>query len=186
MGDLITNILQLALDEHRGTTSEQVVDPTPVIRRLAERLGAMQRPPRPRFIVADLPPLKVSAILVERIFYNLIGNSLKYSAHRDLPLVEVGTVPSTTAGHAVLFVRDNGVGFGADEGARLFREFSRLSTSEGRDGLGLGLSLVARLIKSHHGRIWAEGTPGVGSTFYVELPAVSGEAILPSSPPSAG
>ena len=52
--------------------------------------------------------------------------------------------------------------------------------------LALGLSLVARLIKSHHGRIWAEGTPGVGSTFYVELPAVSGEAILPSSPPSAG
>lgn len=176
LGDLITNILQLAQDEHRGTTSFQMVDPAPVITRVAERLCSMQRPPRPKLMIGPLPLLNVSAILVERVFYNLVGNAMKYSAHRPQPLVEIGCSGTSPEGNAILFVRDNGVGFGAAESERLFKEFSRLSTSEGREGLGLGLSLVARLIKSHHGRIWAEGTPGEGATFFVELPAATIEA----------
>jgi len=182
LSELITNILQLAQDEHHGTTSDQMVEPGPVIARLTERLGAMQRDPKPRFVIGPMPRLQVSAMLLERVFYNLVGNALKYSSHRPEPVVEVGALAPAENGNAVLFVRDNGVGFGPEEADRLFREFSRLSTAEGREGLGLGLSLVARLVQAHNGRIWAEGVPGVGATFFVELPLARPDPESPQSP----
>ena len=75
----------------------------------------------------------------------------------------------------VLFVRDNGVGFDARDADKLFREFSRLSTATKSEGFGLGLSLVARLVRAHGGDIWAESEVGAGATFYVRLP-------LPTTP----
>lgn len=179
LSELITNILQLAHDEHAGTSADQTVEPGPVMERLVERLSGLQREPAPRFVIGPLPTLQVSAFVLERIFYNLVGNAIKYSADRPEPLIEIGAVPSSTPGAAVLFVRDNGVGFGPEERDRLFRAFSRLSSAESREGLGLGLSLVARLVQSHRGRIWAEGRPGEGATFFVELPLAGAVADAP-------
>ncbi len=68
-------------------------------------------------------------------------------------------------------MRDNGVGFDARDSDRLFREFSRLSTAGQTEGFGLGLSLVAKLVRAHGGRIWAESAVGQGATFFVQLPA---------------
>ena len=171
MQELIENILQLAQEEH-GRASEAVawaVDPTPVVRRLAARMGELFPRPKPRIEVARLPEVGVSAVLIERVFYNLLANALKYSAKRAEPRVEVGALPAS--GRVVLFVRDNGVGFDARDADKLFREFSRLSTAGESDGLGLGLSLVARLLRAHGGRIWAESAVGAGATFFVEFPA---------------
>jgi PAS domain S-box-containing protein len=170
LSELITNILQLAHDEHAGTSVDQTVEPGPVMERLVERLSGLQREPVPRFVIGPLPTLQVSAFVLERVFYNLVGNAIKYSSDRPEPVIEIGALPSSTPGAAVLFVRDNGVGFGPEERDRLFRAFSRLSSAEAREGLGLGLSLVARLVQAHRGRIWAEGRPGEGATFFVELP----------------
>lgn len=52
----------------------------------------------------------------------------------------------------------------------MFREFSRLTTAANTDGVGLGLSFVRRLVSAHGGRIWAEGRPGAGATFFVQFP----------------
>jgi PAS domain S-box-containing protein len=165
MEEMITNILRLAADEHSASGPEHPIDPRPVIDRLCWKLAALRPKPRPVFTIHPLPPVLASEPLLERVFFNLVANALKYSADRPDPTVEIGALESPEG--PVLYVRDNGVGFDARDAERLFREFSRLPTAEGSDGLGLGLSLVSRLLRSHHGRIWAEGRPGEGATFFV-------------------
>jgi hypothetical protein len=171
MEDLVRNILQLAKDEHQGQSSatREPVDPRPVIGRLITHLRQLHREPAPTFLVGELPLVGVSAVMVERVFYNLLSNALKFSAHTAAPRIEIGAAPS--ADGPVLFVRDNGVGFDARDADKLFREFSQLPNAKEGDGFGLGLSLVARMLRAHGGRIWAEGETGSGATFYVQFPA---------------
>ncbi len=182
MQELIENILQLAQDEHDGDAalSDRSVDPTPVLQRLVMRLRDLFPRPKPHFEIGALPVVGVSAVVVERIFYNLIANALKYSAQRPEPRIAIGGM--YRAEKPVLFVRDNGVGFDARQVDRLFQEFSRLESAKGSDGLGLGLSLVARLVRSQGGEIWAESQIGQGATFYVQFPCPKRAGVLAGAP----
>jgi len=171
MQELIQNILQLAQDVHDGVRGEPagVLDPTPVIRKLAMRMRELFPEAKTAIRVAALPPVGVSAVLVERVFYNLLTNAVKYSAESANPAVEVGATLDEAG--PVLWVRDNGVGFDARDSDRLFREFSRLSTAGQTEGFGLGRSLVAKLGPANAGPTWAESAVGQGATFFVQLPA---------------
>ena len=170
MDEMVVNILQLAREEHEGTAKEHppAVDPTPVVDRLLTHFRGIAQNSNTTWIVGDLPPVQVSTAVLERVFYNLLANAQKYSAASAAPQIEIGA--RSSAAGTVLFVRDNGIGFDSREAERLFRNFSRLSTADKTDGLGLGLSLVARLVRSQGGRIWAEGEQGLGATFFVEIP----------------
>ncbi len=107
--------------------------------------------------------------MVRQVFFNLIGNALKFTRPRETAVIEVG---GYTAGpENVYYVRDNGVGFDMAGSDRLFALFRRLHTEKEFEGTGAGLAIVSRVIERHCGRVWAEGRPGEGASFYFSLPA---------------
>jgi PAS domain S-box-containing protein len=98
---------------------------------------------------------------------NLLSNAWKYTSREEQAVIEVGSFEQD--GRTVFFVRDNGVGFDPARAEMMFLPFHRLHTDEEFRGLGIGLTTVQRIIHRHGGRIWAEGKPGEGATFYFTL-----------------
>lgn len=115
----------------------------------------------------DLWAVADAKVLTE-VLANLVSNALKYSP----PGTEVSLrVSRAGPGSARISVADQGPGLTAQDKARLFQRFSRLSAQPtgGEQSVGLGLSIAKRWMEAMGGAIGAEGEPGRGSTFWVEL-----------------
>lgn len=115
-----------------------------------------------------------------RVLTNLLSNAIKFS--------DRGTavwVSAKRRGDEVLFtVRDEGRGISVDQLDAIFGEFHQVDSSDTREkgGTGLGLAICKKIVEHHNGRIWAQSTPGEGSTFsFLVRAQVSDEA-----PPEAG
>jgi signal transduction histidine kinase len=135
-------------------------------------------------VPAPLPTVRCDKVGISEVFRNLIGNAMQYN---DKPhkWIEIGCIDHdqqtrhTVEGQAskaslgacqVLYVRDNGIGILQKHHEAIFRIFKRL---HGRDkyggGVGVGLTMVRRIIERHEGRIWVESSPGQGATFYFTI-----------------
>jgi light-regulated signal transduction histidine kinase (bacteriophytochrome) len=122
-----------------------------------------------------LPETDGDEILLQQVYANLVGNALKFSSKTASPLIEIGA--ERRGDSPVYFVRDNGAGFDAGHAAKLFKPFERLHSEQEFPGTGIGLALVSLIVQRHGGRIWAESTPGRGSTFRFTL-AQEGSSTL--------
>jgi signal transduction histidine kinase len=115
-----------------------------------------------------IPPVLGDADALEQAILNLLANALKYSG--DARKVELRLSRDET--HAVISVRDWGIGIAPVEHRRIFDKFYRVSRPENRliPGTGLGLTLVDHIVRSHRGRVEVDSEPGAGSTFRIHLP----------------
>lgn len=126
---------------------------------------------------------------------NLLSNAIKFSAPGDtvwltVSLNEPARWHPQQSGHdtaeasdstqhtnaeAVFRVRDQGPGIPADQLERIFERFQQVDASDSRQkgGTGLGLAICRKIVEHHQGRIWAESTPGQGSTFTFTIPALT-------------
>lgn len=120
-----------------------------------------------------LPIVKGSPVLIYQLFYNLINNSLKFTAEGTLPLI---TITAARAFHEQqeyiqIDVKDNGIGFDQTQAQHIFNSFTRLNSKDKYEGTGLGLALCKKIVERLHGFITATGFPGEGAVFSMLLPA---------------
>jgi signal transduction histidine kinase len=149
------------------------VHTTALVQEVADLLGGATAAPQVIAIEGDLPDLEADPALLRQVFANLMANGVKFSGSATRPRVEVGATRSAEG--LVFHVRDNGVGFSEAEGRELFVPFRRLHADR-FEGHGIGLTIVRRIVERHGGRLWAEGRPGEGATFFFtleEAPAVA-------------
>jgi signal transduction histidine kinase len=124
---------------------------------------------RIEFRIADGLSADGDAALLRVVLDNLLGNAWKYTGRREEGIIEFGI--TEVDGNPAWFIRDNGAGFDMADADKLFIPFQRLPGAKECKGFGIGLATVERIIRRHGGRIWAEGEPGKGATFYFTLAA---------------
>jgi len=128
----------------------------------------------------DLPLIKADAAQLERALENLLENAARY-ANGHAVSVRARTVGTWL----VIRVVDRGPGIPTSELEHVFEAFYR-----GRDvgsrhaGAGLGLAIVRGFIEANGGRVWAESTPGQGTTFVVQLPLADSAAASATTQPA--
>ena len=152
----------------------QTLDLATIVRKIVDALHDTITNKKAEVVVGELPPAWGDPTAVEQIFANLIGNAVHYLDGARSGRIEVGSTDSppagTMPGFHVYYVKDNGLGIPEAYHQRVFTAFSRLHANVAQ-GEGIGLALVRRMVERHGGKIWLESAAGVGTTFFVALPA---------------
>lgn len=129
--------------------------------------------------IKPLPSLNVNAGLIQPLFFNLIGNALKYSKKDIDPVIDIYAEQVTAADdfrgmgtqrYCRIFVKDNGIGFDQKYAEQIFKMFVRLHGNSQYEGTGIGLALCRQIVEKHQGYISALSKENEGSTFIVSLP----------------
>ena len=118
--------------------------------------------------IAPLPNIKGDHSLLRMVWYNLLGNAVKFTKSKNPARIQIGFAEDKI--EYTFFVRDNGAGFDMRFAHKLFGVFQRLHSAKEFEGTGIGLANVHRIILRHGGRTWAESQLGEGATFYFTLP----------------
>ena len=121
-------------------------------------------------ILNPLFPMLGDRALLNQVWINLLSNAFKYSSKKENPMVEIGS--KRNENENIYYVKDNGAGFDMQQRNKLFSIFQRLHAEDEYPGIGIGLSLVSRIVVKHGGRVWAEGKVNEGAIFYFSLPGI--------------
>jgi light-regulated signal transduction histidine kinase (bacteriophytochrome) len=166
MSGLIDDLLNLS----RVTRSEMrlaQVDLAALARDVMNDLRRANPDRQVEFTAPQQLRVRADANLMRSALSNLLGNAWKFTSIHPEAHIELGELEKD--GERVFFVRDDGAGFDMAYIDRLFNEFQRLHSPDKFEGTGIGLVIVRRIIQRHGGRIWAEGEPEKGATFYFAL-----------------
>lgn len=116
-----------------------------------------------------LPNFVGSATEFRQLFQNMISNAIKFHNPERAPYVRIRS--QIVGNHIQLLFCDNGIGIPNDKLDAIFNVFHRLHSRSQFEGHGIGLAHCKKIVEAHGGRIKAESTPGLGSTFICILPA---------------
>jgi PAS domain S-box-containing protein len=119
-------------------------------------------------IAHDLPRVLGNAAALTQCFSNLLGNAVKFAKSGTKPQITVrGEILAPASQMVRIWVQDNGIGIPKDSLQRIFGMFQRAATD--REGTGIGLAIVRKVVERMGGRVGVESEPGQGSQFWVEL-----------------
>lgn len=127
----------------------------------------------------DLPPVRIDAVLIERILINLMENAVKYTP----PDAAIDLGARATAEYLELWVADNGPGLPQGHEDELFSKFMRGKKESAIPGVGLGLAICRAIAQAHGGTITAVNAPNGGARFTLRLPREAPPPIEPFEPP---
>jgi signal transduction histidine kinase len=155
--------------------SREAVDPACLLTKIRDvfRLQAEQKGIRLEVGTAEgLPALNGDEGRLMQVLENLVANAIRHTPAGG----QIGlSVSPATDSTALLFkVADNGEGIPAEELPLIFERFHRVDKSRHADSnqSGLGLAIARAIVEAHGGKIWAESTPGVGTSISFEIPII--------------
>jgi light-regulated signal transduction histidine kinase (bacteriophytochrome) len=166
MGLLVDDLLNLAR-VGRSELRLQVAGLNSIVDEVISELKPETEGRNIEWKIGALPYVACDPALLKQVLQNLLSNALKFSRPRCSPVIEIGQRQQN--GNAVVFVRDNGVGFSMKYADKLFGVFQRLHRPEDFEGTGVGLATVQRIVQKHGGSVWAEAGLDRGATFYFTL-----------------
>jgi PAS domain S-box-containing protein len=166
MDQLLDAMLQMAHHAQMGLELE-MIDLSTMAREIIAVQSAADPDRSIHYSIADKVVRPGDPRLIRSVMENLLGNALKYTRYTENPKIEFGC--EIHDGMESCYVRDNGAGFNMLKAEKLFRPFQRLHSREEFEGNGVGLATAQQVIHRHGGRIWAEGRPGEGATFFFTL-----------------
>jgi two-component system sensor histidine kinase KdpD len=136
-----------------------------VLRDVTMRIRARHRELDVNAQLESVPPVYGDAVRLAQVFENLFTNALKYAPGSpiDILLNQMGD-------KIVISFVDHGPGIPKESLPLIFERFYRVRGEKTVTGTGLGLYICKQIIQAHRGKIWAESTPGHGTTFLIELP----------------
>jgi light-regulated signal transduction histidine kinase (bacteriophytochrome) len=144
------------------------LDMTELVRAVFEELKRRFPEREIRFELDPLPPALGDQAEIRQVIAQLLSNAIKFTRGRNL--AEITVSGCVEEAQNTYYVRDNGVGFPAQDEARLFGVFERLHQEEEFESVGLGLALVQRIIQRHGGQVGAVGSVNAGAVFCFTLP----------------
>jgi signal transduction histidine kinase len=117
-------------------------------------------------IYGELPDLYGDKVLLGQLFFNLIGNAIKFKGKDPVKI----TISGKKTGDEYLFsVADNGIGIQKEYLEKIFIIFQRLHTKDKYPGTGIGLAICKKIVERHNGRIWVDSKVNEGSVFYFTI-----------------
>jgi len=117
----------------------------------------------------NLPTVGVNQTLLVQVLQNLIGNALKY-CKANKPRVFISA--KLKGKYWEILVKDNGIGIDKKHKSKIFNLFERGDSNGDTSGLGIGLSICAKIVKQVGGEIWVNSRVGKGSTFFFIVPKI--------------
>lgn len=168
--DRLSRLIDELLDVSRITAGQvtlatEEIDLAKLVEEIVERMTEDPQRRSTVRIIAESAIGQWDRGRIDQIVTNLVANAFKYGSGEQVD-VRVARDDS----HAVLSVRDRGIGIAPTDQKRIFDRFERAVSARNFGGLGLGLWIVSQLVTAHRGTISVESTPGQGSTFTVRLP----------------
>ncbi|WP_121353523.1 PAS domain-containing protein [Flavisolibacter nicotianae] len=134
------------------------------------------------FEIGTLPVIEGVSLQMNQLFFNLIGNALKFTKRGVYPLIKISAEPLAEESkkrltdlkpekdYTIITIQDNGIGFDQAFASKIFTVFQRLNDRSSFGGYGIGLALCKKVVQAHKGLIFAEGELKKGAKFTVVLP----------------
>lgn len=167
MAQLIDDMLQLSRVARSEMQLNERVDLSALARAIAAEMEQSEPERNVEFLIADKLTARADVRLIQIVLENLLRNAWKFTSKQAHARIEFGMEQHN--GNAAYFVRDNGAGFDMAYSNKLFGAFQRLHGATEFEGTGIGLATTQRIVRRHGGKVWAEGSVGLGATFYFTL-----------------
>jgi signal transduction histidine kinase len=136
-----------------------------VLRDVVLRLRARHKDLDVGMQLDAVPPVYGDGVRLAQVFENLFTNAIKYAPGAPIVII----LRQVYEDVVVSFI-DQGPGIPKESLPLIFERFYRVRGEKSVTGTGLGLYICKQIILAHRGKIWAESTPGQGTTFFIQLP----------------
>ncbi len=119
-------------------------------------------------VAENAPTIYCDRNKMYQVFENLLVNAIKFTKATKVPKIEI--VYEDKGKFHQFDIKDNGIGIEDRHHREIFEVFRQLKEIEDKEGTGLGLTIVQRIVNGHGGRVWVESEKGKGATFCFTLP----------------